>query len=81
VLRQNEDNHYLLRVVGAGTRRAELVTRIKGETKVVASHPLEAGPVKLEVDAYPRGYDFYVRLGSDRGALLIGHSADAAAVE
>jgi len=31
VLRQNEDNHYLLRVTGAPSRRVELVTRIKGQ--------------------------------------------------
>ena len=67
VLRQNEDNHYLLRIVGAGSRRAELVTRVKGETKVVAAQPLGGGPVTLQVEAFPDRYDFGVRSGN--GAL------------
>ena len=71
VLRQNEDNHYLIRVTGV-PRRAELVTRIKGVTTVVASHPLKPGPVRLQVEAYPGGYDFHVRSAGERSWLVIG---------
>jgi alpha-N-arabinofuranosidase len=64
VLGQNEDNHYLLRVVGDPARRAELVTRVKGASTVIGSQPLEPGPVVLQVEAFPERYEFAVRSGS-----------------
>ncbi|APV48679.1 hypothetical protein BWI17_02655 [Betaproteobacteria bacterium GR16-43] len=61
VLRQNEDNYYALRVAGAGARRIELVTRVKGVTAVRESQPLGAGAVTLQVEAFPERYDFSIR--------------------
>lgn len=62
VLRQNEDNHYLLRVVGA-PRRVELVTRVKGVSTVVGSRPLDRGPVTLHVEALMDRYEFAASSG------------------
>jgi alpha-N-arabinofuranosidase len=58
-VRQNENNHYQLRIGGSGTaRRVELVTRVKGTTTAVASTALAAGPVELQVRAWPDRYEF-----------------------
>ncbi|WP_212756627.1 glycoside hydrolase family 43 protein [Usitatibacter rugosus] len=61
VLRQNEENHYELRVTGAGARRVELVTRVGGVTKIVATQTIEAGPTTLQVEAFEDRYEFSVR--------------------
>ncbi|QGZ41732.1 alpha-N-arabinofuranosidase [Pseudoduganella flava] len=58
-LRQNENNHYQLRIGGsAAARRVELVTRVKGVTTAVASTALATGPVELQVRAWPDRYEF-----------------------
>ena len=58
VLRQNEANHYLLRVTGAPQRRVELVLRIAGQSVVLKTRPLAPGPVTLQVQADPDNYAF-----------------------
>jgi alpha-N-arabinofuranosidase len=58
VLRQDELNHYELRIAGAGGRRVELVTRVKGVSAVVRSAPIGAGDVVLQVEAFPDRYEF-----------------------
>jgi xylan 1,4-beta-xylosidase len=69
VLRQNEDNHYELRVAGAGERRVELVTRIGGVTKVERSLPIPTeGGVILQVEAFPERYEFSYTM---RGAEVV----------
>jgi alpha-N-arabinofuranosidase len=64
VLRQNEDNHYLVRVMGS-PRRMELVTRVAGVNRVVTSTPLGPGAVVLEVQAFPNRYEFFARAGAE----------------
>ncbi|MFP5391420.1 MAG: glycoside hydrolase family 43 protein [Gammaproteobacteria bacterium] len=78
-LRMNEANHYLLRIVGegAGKRRAELVTRVKGATTVHGSVALAGGPVTLQVQAWPDRYDFSVRAGKG-GWQTVGGAPTAA---
>ena len=61
VLRQNEANHYELRVSGVAQRRIELVTRIAGVTNIVAAEPLAAGAVTLQVEAFADRYEFSFR--------------------
>jgi xylan 1,4-beta-xylosidase len=58
VLRQNEENHYALRVTGVAQRRIELLERVKGKTRVAATAPLPAGAVRLQVDAFAGRYVF-----------------------
>lgn len=58
VLRQNEANHYLLRVTGAPQRKVELVLRIAGQSVVLKTLPLAPGPVMLQVQATPDSYAF-----------------------
>lgn len=59
VLRQNEDNHYALRIAGdGGVRRIELVTRVAGVTAIQRAMPLGAGAVRLQVEALPDRYEF-----------------------
>jgi alpha-N-arabinofuranosidase len=68
VLRQDEANHYEVRVAGGiGARWVELVTRVKGVASVVRASPIEAGDVTLQVEAFPDRYEF--SYGVDRGAL------------
>lgn len=67
VLRQDEANHYELRVAGTGERRVELATRVAGVATVRASVPVEAGALRLQVDAYPDRYEFSA--GPEGGAL------------
>jgi len=67
VLRQNEANHYQLRIAGAPQRRVELVTRIKGVTRTVATAQVPAGPVELSIRAWPDRYEFAYRA---KGAAL-----------
>jgi alpha-N-arabinofuranosidase len=58
VLRQNEANHYLLRVTGVPQRRVELVLRIAGQSVVLKTLPLAPGPVMLQVQGDPDNYAF-----------------------
>ncbi|QJR15251.1 glycoside hydrolase family 43 protein [Usitatibacter palustris] len=64
VLRQTESDHYVLRVTGAPEARVELVTRVKNVTTILASQPLPAGAVTLEVEAFPDRYEFRYTAGS-----------------
>jgi alpha-N-arabinofuranosidase len=76
-LRQNEANHYQLRIAGSQlARRIELVTRVKGETIVVASSALRPGPVDLEVRAWPGRYQF--SFAQDGGKRVVLGSAPTA---
>jgi alpha-N-arabinofuranosidase len=63
VLRQDEANHYELRVTGV-PRRIELATRIAGLTTLHGARPLEAGTVRLQVEAFPDRYDFSYGVGA-----------------
>jgi len=63
VLRQNEANHYALRVTGVVQRRIELLQRVKGKTSIAATAPLPAGPVRLQVEAFPDRYAFSYAAG------------------
>jgi alpha-N-arabinofuranosidase len=77
-LRQNEANHYQLRIGGShAARRIELVTRVKGETKVVASAALKPGPVDLQVRAWPDRYEFGFAQGG-RAPVVLGSAPTAA---
>jgi len=58
VLRQDELNHYELRIAGRGARRVELVTRVKGVSTVQRSASIGAGDVTLQVEAFPDRYEF-----------------------
>jgi alpha-N-arabinofuranosidase len=58
VLRQNEQNHYELRVTGAPQRRIELLIRVKGVTTMQASAALPEGPVTLQVESFADRYQF-----------------------
>lgn len=64
VLRQDEANHYELRIAGAPERRIELVTRTAGVTTIRSALPVEAGAVKLQVEAFPDRYDFSFSVGA-----------------
>jgi len=64
VLRQDEANHYELRVTGVAERRVELVTRIAGSTDVKRALALDAGPVTLQVEAFPDRYEFSFAVGT-----------------
>ena len=77
-LRQNENNHYQLRIGGSQlARRIEFVTRVKGETKVVASAALKPGPVDLQVRAWPDRYQFsFAQEG--RAPVVLGSAPTAA---
>ena len=61
-VRHDEAHHALLRVTGAGARRVELLARVKGQDRIIASAPLQGaaafGAVRLRVDAYAERYDF-----------------------
>ncbi|MFZ3322916.1 MAG: glycoside hydrolase family 43 protein [Usitatibacter sp.] len=63
VLRQDEANHYELRIAGSPGRRVELATRVAGVTTVQGTQPIEAGPVILRVDAYRDRYEFSCAVG------------------
>ena len=67
VLRQDEANHYVLRIVGGNPRRIELVTRVAGVSTVRGSESLDGGPVTLQVEAFGDRYEFAYRVGE--GAL------------
>jgi len=65
VLRQDEANHYALRITGvAGHRRVELVTRVAGNTKIEHAVPIGNGAVTLQVESFRDRYDFAFMLGS-----------------
>jgi len=74
VLRQDEANHYELRIAGAGTRRVELVTREKGATTLRRVLPVEDGPVTLQVESFPDRYEFSYRVGA-RPAVSMGSAS------
>jgi alpha-N-arabinofuranosidase len=73
VLRQNEDNHYELRISGAPQRRVELATRVAGVRKTVTTTPIGPGAVTLQVEAFPERYDFSFVVGE--GAAQVAGSA------
>jgi alpha-N-arabinofuranosidase len=63
-LRMNEANNYQLLVAGSAKGRViRLLTRIKGETRVVREAPIGAGKVELMVRASPERYVFGYRVG------------------
>ena len=68
VLRQNEENHYELRVTGGAPRRVELATRVAGVSRILFTAPIESGAVTLEVEAFPERYDFSFSVGGARRA-------------
>ncbi len=70
VLRQNEANHYALRVTGVVQRRIELETRVAGITTIAATQGLTAGPVTLQVEAFADRYEFSFRSGRDAPRAL-----------
>ncbi len=70
VLRQNEANHYLLRVTGAPQRRVELVLRIGGQSVLLKTLSLAPGPVALQVQAAPESYTFSVSQGGSAPQVL-----------
>lgn len=61
-LRGNEANHYQLRIAGVGQRRSELVARVLGVSTVLATQPIGAGAVKLQVEAFQNRYVFSYRV-------------------
>ena len=78
VLRQNENNHYALRIVGVagGTqRRLELLTRVGGVSAIQASAPLPDGPVTLQVESFANRYQFSYATG---GAMRLLGTAPTA---
>lgn len=70
VLRQDEANHYVLRISGGKSRQIELLTRVAGVTVLRASQPLGAGPVQLRVDAYRDRYEFRFALAAEPMRLV-----------
>jgi alpha-N-arabinofuranosidase len=65
VLRQDEANHYTLRITGVeGHRRVELVTRVAGVTKIEQAIPIAKGPVTLQVMSFRDRYEFIFMVGS-----------------
>jgi alpha-N-arabinofuranosidase len=65
VLRQDESNHYELRVTGARSRRVELVTRVAAATSIQRAFAVEAGDVRLQVESFPDRYEFAFAAGAD----------------
>ena len=63
VLRQDEANHYEVRVTGV-PRRVELVTRISGASTVVRAVSIPEGDVTLAVDGLPDRYEFAYAVGN-----------------
>ena len=63
VLRQNEANHYDLRIAGARKRRVELVTTIAGVQTIVGSEAIGNGAVTLQVDGFADHYEFSYSVG------------------
>lgn len=61
-LRGNEANHYQLRIAGVGQRRIELVARVLGVSTVLATQPIGAGVVKLQVEAFQNRFVFSYRV-------------------
>jgi alpha-N-arabinofuranosidase len=70
VLRQDEANHYELRIAGAGARRVELASRVAGTSRIERSAPIDAGGVTLQVEAYPDRYEFAYRVADGAMAPL-----------
>ena len=67
VLRQDEANHYVLRITGvASHRRVELATRIAGASRIERSAPIGDGPVTLQVESFRDRYEFSYALGGTR---------------
>jgi alpha-N-arabinofuranosidase len=75
VLRQDEANHYELRVTGVQPRRIELATRVAGVLRIERSAPVGAGGVTLQVEAFPERYEFSYGVGA--GAMQPFGSAPA----
>ena len=73
VLRQNEDNHYTLRITGAPQRRIELATRVAGVSTVLASQAIDAGLVTLQIESFPDRYEFSFSIGAG-SAQSIGNA-------
>jgi alpha-N-arabinofuranosidase len=77
VVRASEGNHYDLLLLGAGSsRRVELRTCVRGQSEVVTSVSVPAGPVTLSIDASEGHYEFYCA-GSDRALYSLGTRATA----
>jgi xylan 1,4-beta-xylosidase len=58
-VRANEANHYDLIVTRVGSgRRAQLWTRVLGQTTLVAEQPVAEGAIELAVEAFPDHYAF-----------------------
>ncbi len=82
VLRRDDEHHVRLRVTGFATRRVELLSRIKGEDKLLARLDLGAaafGPVQLQLQATPDRYEFSVVSVEGQPAQVLG-SVPAAAL-
>lgn len=73
VLRQDEANHYELRIAGPAEPRVELATRIAGTTTIRGTLPVASGALSLVVEAYPDRYEFSA--GPAGGALRAVGSA------
>jgi len=68
-LRQNEQHHVLLRVTGVGERRAECAQHDASGARVLASAPVPAGPLQLQVLADPQHYTLSWRPAAAQGAV------------
>lgn len=74
VLRQDEANHYELRIAGsASERRVELAARVAGASTIRGTAALGPGAVILQVEAFPDRYEFAFRMKD--GALRTLDSA------
>lgn len=69
-LRMNETHHATLHVTGKAKRRVELVTRVAGTSRVQGTLPIGAGPVNLQVEAWPDRYEFSARAGKGKWVKL-----------
>lgn len=67
-LRMNESHHALLQVTGTDRRRIECRQELAGQPRQLASAPLEAGPVQLQVVATPAAYALSWRQAGATGA-------------
>ncbi|MFN3302164.1 MAG: glycoside hydrolase family 43 protein [Roseateles sp.] len=66
-LRMNESHHALLRLTGGTDRRVECLQQLGGKPRVLASAPVPAAPLQLQVLAEPRSYALAWRTADKRG--------------
>ena len=64
VLRQDEANHYELRITGTSGRRVELATRVAGATTIQRSEAIGPGPITLQIESYRDRYEFQYAVGN-----------------